>query len=189
MNSLGTGGYLYSNPTRNVILFSVGQKKPHISSGSYGHSVPLKRIIYKWRSPTFRDSLVLNHKCPLGCRDLCLYGWLRVCWVHVDTGTSIWDRSGISRCDKSLPLKQGCVTTGRLSHERLPGCLVLSLERISFLGKIHDQKINVKKMSDEQNCHNHFLLTRDFQIHERKEGTGQTDIKTIESSLVEKQIL
>lgn len=76
--------------------------------------------------------------------------------------------------------------TGRLSHERLPGCLVLSLERLSFLGKIQDQKINVKKMSDEQNCHNHFLLTRDFQIHERKGGTGQTDIKTIDSSLVER---
>lgn len=68
------------------------------------------------------------------------------------------------------------MTTRRLSHERLPGCLMLSLERLSFLGKIHDQKINVK-MSDEQNCHNHFLLTRDFQIHERKWGTGQTDIK------------
>lgn len=76
------------------------------------------------------------------------------------------------------------MTTRRLSHERLPGCLVLSLERISFLGKIHDQKINVKKMSDEQNCHNHFLLTRDFQIHERKGGTGQTDIETTDIVLL-----
>lgn len=77
------------------------------------------------------------------------------------------------------------MTTRRLSHERLPGCLMLSLERLSFLGKIHDQKINVK-MSDEQNCHNHFLLTRDFQIHERKWGTGQTDIKKIKNSSVER---
>lgn len=77
-----------------------------------------------------------------------------------------------NQCDKSLPLKQERVTRGRLSHECLPGCLVLSLERLSFLGKIHDQKINVKKMSDDQNCHNHFLLTRDFQIHEGKRGVG-----------------
>jgi hypothetical protein len=79
--------------------------------------------------------------------------------VYVGTGASIQDLPGINQCSKSLPLKQERVITGRLPHERLPGCLMLSVERLSFLGKTHDQKINVKKMSDGQNSYNHFLLT------------------------------
>lgn len=64
------------------ISFWFQSDKKKISSSSYRHSVPLKRIIYKWRSPTFRHSLVLNHKYSFGCRDLCLYWWLRVRWVR-----------------------------------------------------------------------------------------------------------